>query len=254
MKRSIIMMILLSCVLINLFSAQKVTIYCDKGYPPYSYMEANVAKGIYVDIIKSALKSLPDYEVTIQAVPWKSALSMIETGEGIAMFPPYYRPKDRPWMDYDIKLFEEEVVAFVKESNASTLKDWPYNFYGKKIGINTGFAIIKEDIKNKFTIDEGKDNKTNILKLNLNRIDAYLNDRIAIEYDLKKLRSSGELKETSGKIVSSAVVSKEAAFLSFTKKDNKFPFKNDFKTKLKNQIELMHKNGEIKAIVSKWTK
>ena len=73
-------------------AAEKVVVYGDDSYPPYTYLDAATKKpmGIYVEILQAVFAKMVDYEVTIELVPWKNALNKVETGSGLAMFPPYY--------------------------------------------------------------------------------------------------------------------------------------------------------------------
>ncbi len=257
MKKSTIGLIcgLLFIGFFSLQAVQNVTIYCDEGYPPYSFIQGNTAQGIYVDILQTAFSQMPDYKVTITPVPWKRGLDLVKSGDGLALFPPYFRPKERPWLDYSVNLLDEELVVFIKDKNASNFKEYPKDFIGKRIAINAGFSVINTEDKGKFIIDEGKDNKICILKLNMDRVDAYINDRNAILYEIVNLKKTGELKEDKGKIISGALVSKETAYLAFTNQDKgTFPFKKDFQDKLKVQLDKMRKSGEINKIVAKWTK
>jgi len=75
-----------------------VEIYADDSYPPYSYNEGGELKGIYTEILKKAFSRMEGYKVKINAVPWKRALSYIERGKGFAIYPPYHRVEDRPYM------------------------------------------------------------------------------------------------------------------------------------------------------------
>ena len=68
----------------------KVKIVTDDDYPPYSYVEDGHLKGLYIDLISRASKLLlPEYEVSLEAMPWKRALMKLEQGEEFAILPPY---------------------------------------------------------------------------------------------------------------------------------------------------------------------
>ncbi|WP_053005931.1 type 2 periplasmic-binding domain-containing protein [Kiloniella spongiae] len=52
-------------------AAQKVVIFGDDGYAPFSYLEDNQPKGIYVNILNHVFTKLDGYDVTFQMLPWK---------------------------------------------------------------------------------------------------------------------------------------------------------------------------------------
>ena len=63
----------------------KVTILVDDAYPPYSYQINGELYGIYVDIVKQAAQLLSrEYQVNLQAVPWKRGVECSCTCEGRA--------------------------------------------------------------------------------------------------------------------------------------------------------------------------
>ncbi|WP_315983755.1 hypothetical protein [Aliamphritea spongicola] len=56
----------------------EVTIYADDSYPPYSYVENNILKGLYTRILSTAFSRMPDYRVRLMPVPWKRGLMLLE--------------------------------------------------------------------------------------------------------------------------------------------------------------------------------
>lgn len=88
-----------------------MVILCDAGYPPYSYAEGDEAKGLYTDILRAAFKRMPGYRVDIRPMPWARGLAEVASGRAFALFPPYYRPSERPWMDYSRPMLKEKVVV-----------------------------------------------------------------------------------------------------------------------------------------------
>lgn len=71
------------------YAGQKVILFGDDDYAPYSYMEDGEFTGMYVDILKkAALKLAPAYEVEWQPRPWKRGLAEMESGSAFGLFPP----------------------------------------------------------------------------------------------------------------------------------------------------------------------
>ncbi len=245
-------------------AAQQVTIYCDDGYPPYAYAENGKAAGIYVTILEKAFARMPEYNVSIIPVPWKRGLGMLESGEGFAIFPPYYHPKKRPYLDYSSPILDEVVIVIMREEVSKSMKRerWPEDFYGLTIGNNSGYQLGGDKFweaakQGKLKVDEAPGTESNLLKLGIGRTDCYINDRNAIRVTLSQLKKSGKYDEGGrhAVLVEGPKVSTEQGFLGITNRDNgKFAFKEDFVKKFNLEIEKMQKSGEIDSIIDQLTR
>jgi len=243
----------------------KVTVYADDNYPPYSYQERGEIKGIYTEIIKAAFLKMKGYQIEIKALPWKRGLKMLEDGKGFAIYPPYYRPKERPYIwPYSIPILDERVVVFCRAEilENSLRPHWPEDYYGLRIGINAGFDLggnkfwnaVKEG---KIKVEEAMGNRENLLKLGLKRTDCYMNGRLSILWELKQLKRAGKYEEGSNhaKLVEGATVSIEQGFLGFTNKDKgKFDYKDDFVKKFDAVIYEMRKSGKLQKMIDHFVK
>lgn len=241
-----------------------VTVYALE-YPPYSYEENGIVKGIYTDILQKVFIRMEDYRITIKAVPWKRGISYLEDGTGFAAYPPSYRPKDRPFISpYSIPISDEKVVVFCRED---ILKDksrpnWPDDYYGLKIGNNAGYvyggdkfwSAVKEG---KIKIEETTHTDGNLQKLALKRIDCYMNERVAVLLSLKKLTKEGKYDPGRGdsKIVEGPIISEEKAYLAYTNRDNgRFRFKEDFVKKFDTLLSELIQSGEVQKIFESYLK
>lgn len=233
-----------------------VTIYADAGYQPYSYVD-NDGKpaGLYYDIVKVAFSRMQGYQIEIRPVPWKRGMALLEGGTAFALYPPYMNLKDEPFTwPYSLPLFEETVVAVCTRDVAATPRPrWPEDFYGLKIGNNAGFRVGGEKFNSavkagKIRVEEASDTRTNILKLGMQRVDCYINDRMSIRWTQVKLVREGRL--TSAQVgIEVAVIATEQGFLGFTDRDQgKFPYKTDFLKQFNAIIYDMKRNGEIERI------
>lgn len=98
----------------------------DSGYQPYSYLKEDKVAGLYFEIYNKIFEKMKDYDIKIEAIPWKRALNDVEKGKAFAVFPPYFRPKDRAWMDYSDKVYDENVSLYCKKnSEFADKKKWP---------------------------------------------------------------------------------------------------------------------------------
>lgn len=97
---------------------QRVTIFADDAYPPYSYVENGRAVGIYPEILRAADVLMTEFEIELQPIPWRRGLKLLEAGRIFALLPPYYYPQRRPYIHpYSDPILDEEVV--VCSANAS---------------------------------------------------------------------------------------------------------------------------------------
>lgn len=242
----------------------EVVIYSDNNYPPYSYEEEKEAKGIYTEILKTAFSRMDGYNVQIKPIPWKRGLNYLKTGTGLALYPPYHRKKERPYIwPYSIPILDERVVVFCRDDifEKSLRPNWPEDYYGLTIGNNLGFELggdkfwqaVKEG---KIKLDEVRGNRLNLLKLIARRIDCYMNDRLSIIIELKRLKATGEYEGLkNATIIEGATITTEQGFLGFTATDKgKFHYKKDFVKKFNIEIYNMRKNGELQDILDRYTK
>lgn len=265
MKAGRVLTLLLGFMMLTLCRAADiaVTIYADEGYPPYSFTQAGKPAGLYYEIIKAALARMPGYRVTVQPVPWKRGMAMLEQGTALALYPPYLNTRDEPWTwPYSLPLYDEHVVAICRKEVVAKKMPmlWPSDFYGLTIGNNAGFIVGGSDFSEavkagKIRVEEARDNRTNILKLGLKRLDCYINDRISIEWTKQQLQRAGQYDEggTHARLVEAAVIAVEQGFLGFTDRDQgKFPYKQDFVKKFDNVIYQMKRRGEIARIAEQF--
>ncbi len=231
-------------------SPVRITIYCDEYYPPYSYAVEGRAMGVYVDIVRAADELMPGYEIDIVPIPWKRGLAMMEAGTGFALFPPYYRPEERPYLDYRVKLFDEEIVLLLCDKNAyAKAEAWPEDFRGATIGVNLGFLMVSRwQSLGIFTVEESVSNENNISKLKAGRIDAYANDKMAVLGTIAMMESRGD---SLGCLFVGPTISTEEAFLGITNRDGgRYLFKEDFIARMSEALDRLRASGEFDRLVS----
>lgn len=231
-----------------------ITIYGDDSYPPYSYVESGRLTGIYTVILEKIFSKMPEYNVTLKGTPWKRGLSEIEANKIFALYPPYKRPEQRPYMEYEVPILDEKLVVVCQKSVLSNPRpNWPQDYMGLLIGNNSGFsaggdefraAVKAGDIK----LTETKGTPKNLLKLIAGRVDCYMNDALSIQWELKKLANEGKYDGKS--VVQGATISSEQGFLGIVTNGTAFPYKQDFKTKYHEVLNQMKASGEIDSIVS----
>ena len=240
-----------------------VTVLCDASYPPYSYAENGEAKGLYNDILRAAFARMPGYRVSIRPVPWPRGLAALEKGTAFALFPPYYRPVERPWMDYSRPILEESVVAFVRSELAQqrAIEDFPAAYAGLRIGLNRGFNIIAApDYKRMLAAGQvqqsyASDNRTNLLQLKRQRIDVYINDRLSILWELQQMRDQHLLGNTGlDWLVEGPRLSSEHGHLGYTRLNPQaYPYKQDFMQRLDQVLLDLEADGSIARLAAHYS-
>ena len=234
------------------YSSWAITLVGDDAYPPYSFKDKGKVTGIYADIIQHALDEMKDTS-RISAMPWKRGLSGLETKSIDALFPPYYRPKQRPYMSYSTDILNETLVIVCNSKASGRLNSFPEDYKGISLGKNAGFAPgedVEKAVKSKMiTLHEAKGMTANLKKLIKNRIDCYVNDRLSILYELKKMAARGEYDGTS--ISETHVLGIEKGYLGINT-----GAANDVKAfidKFNGVIEGMKSSGKIDEVIAKYT-
>ncbi|WP_320174905.1 transporter substrate-binding domain-containing protein [Maridesulfovibrio sp.] len=223
-------------------AAQKVTVYGEESYIPYAFLDNGTPNGIYVKILNQVFSKMTDYDVTIELVPWKRALNLVETGKGFACFASYYRPKERPWVSpWSEPIISEGYAAYCgKEVVSKPRQNWPADFKGLELGCISGYSIPN---KKELNFQDADNNETNLKKLISGRIDCFIQDDASIRYSMKQMNIP------SGKIVKAMQVSSENGYLAFSKAFNA-SYKDDFVKKFNQVLSEMKKSGEVDKIVA----
>jgi len=235
--------------------AKPILIFGDDSYPPYSYFEGGVQKGIYTDIIHRVDERLTDYEITIKAMPWKRALRKVKIGEISLFYPPYKRLKERPYMDYSVEILPETLSIFCrKELGLTRASRFPQDYKGLLMGENLGFSsgenIHKARDGGLLILSSAKGTRANLVKIISKKLDCYINDRLSILYELNVLQGLGQYDGAS--LVETVKLSSEFGYLGVSQYSEIYPHLTKFIESFNRQIDIMKNNGEISKIVDKY--
>jgi polar amino acid transport system substrate-binding protein len=251
-KKSVMKLLASVLMVLCAHSSWAISVVGDDAYPPYSFKEKGKVTGIYTDIIRQALANMKDTS-SIVAMPWKRGLSGLENKTIDSLFPPYYRPEQRPYMSYSTDILNETLVIFCNSKVSARLSSFPDDYKGISLGKNAGFApgaAVEEAVKNKvIKLYEAKGMTANLKKLISNRINCYVNDRLSILYELKKMAGRGEYDGSS--IVETHVLGIEKGYLAIHK-DAGAEAKG-FIENFNREIEGMKSSGKIDEIIAKYT-
>lgn len=241
-----------------------VTLLVDENYPPYAYRAADgSAAGIYPDILRAAEPQLRGYRLKLQPILWRRALAEVEAGQALAVVPPAFRPRERPYIGrYSAPLLEEQVAIFCRQSvfTEHARQRWPEDFQGLRFGINFGSLAPDATFwqaaeRGQILVEEAPGTRSNLQKMMRGRIDCFAFDRISTLGVLADLRRSGRYDEKRNeRIAEGPVLNRETAHVGYTGRDQgRFPFKEDFAAQLDKALEALRDSGEIEKIVRRYT-
>ena len=234
-------------------AAIQVTFNGDDNYPPYSYKENGKNRGIYVELLKKVFSKIDDYDLKIVLVPWKRGLKSLKDGDVIALFPPYVRKKQRPYIKHYSHMVDENVVVYCnnKVAEEKTFNRFPQDFFGTKFGNNLGYAsggteFIRAVKAGKIKTEEVRSTALNLKKLSIGRVDCYINDRISILFEMSKMKKRGNDVSQMIKLVKTLTV--EEGSIGYGA-DTKFPYQADLIQKVEAEIKRMKAAGEINQLI-----
>ena len=227
---------------LDIAAAPKQVILATTEYPPY-YGELLPNQGVITEIIREAFKHA-GYEVKIKFLPWKRALEMTRRGEFDALFTAWYREDREQWFGFSDPLPIVNEIGFYKRKDRKityrTIEDLrPY-----KIGTVRGYSNPAEFDKAKLDTEEVTEDRLNIQKLAVGRIDLALLDKIIGQHIIDtELPESAQILEWLD-----PPLKKDDQYLMFSKKFDDYREKiADFNRGLHQIIEA----GIVKAIIIK---
>lgn len=241
-----------------------VTLYGDATYPPYAYHVKGEPKGIYTEIIRAAAALLDDYEIRIVMVPWKRGLKLMESGEGFALFPPYYHPARRPYIDrYSIPILRERVKVYCHKDVFSEKEPheliWPEDYFGLVISRNRGFNILGKKgeaaiERGDLISDEADSTAIGLKRAVEGRVDCYANDAISIEWTLYNMMRQGLIAEEQRENIRPlSTVQGFQGYIGYSGPGAaNFPFKQDFIEQMDAALREVISSGQAEDIVDKY--
>jgi len=236
-----------------------VKIYGDNDYPPYAYEKDGRMQGIYTDLLQEVFNNMDGYQVELLGIPWKRGLLKVESGEIFALYPPYYRPDSRPYMDYDLPILNEDVVAYCsKKVMQKERPNWPEDYFGLTIGNNLGFLVggrkfHKAAKQQKFKLVEMAGSRKNLLNLLAGKVDCYINDHFSIQWELGKIALQRKRPVDKTQFIVGTVISSEQGHLGFTRNSDQYSFKADFKEKYLASLKKIQASGFIQDSIKQHT-
>lgn len=241
----------------------QVEIIADDNYPPFSYRKGFHSVGLYPQILNAVFAKMPKYQVIIRPLPWRRGLTMMRMGTGFAIFPPYFFPEKRPYLaHYSAPLLQEQVTLFCSRQYLELLRikldrealHWPDDFEGAVIGINPGYLLLDDAFWQRhrsgfYRIEEGINNRKNLLKVASGRMSCLVNSRMSIFWDLQNLvQEQADIQPDQ--VVQVTILSSQQGYLAFSlDKLRRYSYRSDFIRSFEQAFNELKNSGELQQIV-----
>lgn len=161
--------------------------------PPYSG-SALPGNGVLTEIVTAAF-ARKGYRVELKLVPWKRGLNGTRDGLYDGIFGIWNRPERESWFIYSRPLIANEIVFF-KHSDSNVRFDGDFrSLQNYRIGYIRGYAYPPglEEMRDFLHVEMVTDNITNLMKLELGRLDLVMIDRLLARHLIAtELRASAD--------------------------------------------------------------
>lgn len=258
MKYSILFLVMSMFTCAVMAQPIRVTILTDDNNYPYSYIDKHDGKlkGGYVAIVKAVFAKMPDYQVTLEPVPWKRGKEMMKNGTGFWLATAYFHGHDWPYLyPYSLPFATDILNVYcldnlLKKPRKVWPRDYKYLTFGRPAGYG-GWGGDKFDAmvkSNEIKLEESAGVNKQVMKLDAGRIDCIILDENS--FNVEKLENSN-IKWN--KIVKGAQISKNDVYIGYSKKaieSGQYPFQMDFRQKFDSELYKMIISGERDQIFS----
>ena len=239
----------------------EVTIHVDDGYKPFSFTHKGDAKGIYINVLRTAFSKMTGFKVTIVPIPWNRGKRLMELGHGFGLAPAYFHGHDWPYLyPYSLPFYTETIIAVCTEMVLKQPKPyWPEDYSRLTIGNVAGFdgwggddfrALVK---KGEIEYHEVDSSEALIRMLVKERLDCIMMENRAFDYELNVLKKSGAYNEkTHTQLIKGATIGTDHVYIGYSEpaiKAGKYLHANAFRKAFDEVIYQMTKSGEIEQIM-----
>jgi polar amino acid transport system substrate-binding protein len=213
------------------------------NYPPFSYEEDHIQKGIAVDIVREVFTRMKQ-PIKIEALPFPRAVSMIKNGEADAIFPFAMSNARKQFVTYPVeRLINDPATLFVRADsdivfNGDYSKLAKYSI-GMQRGTDHGPVFMKSLITYNIRVDEAIDQEQNIQKLIAGRFDIAVGPKLVVRSAAKRIGLLPQIK------VLYSGISEGDAYVGFSKKRDYSQLIERFNQTIKK----MHEDGSYNRLV-----
>jgi polar amino acid transport system substrate-binding protein len=238
-------------------AVQKVVLYGEEDNHPYAFMQNGRMQGLYAQILRRASAQMPGFEILFAGVPFKRGIDMLEHGEIMGFFPPYFRKNRTTIERYSLPILSESVVVVCRDGFITHRGKmaYPQGFVGATFGNNAGYRLPGKKFfelvrRGEITLEEANTSEINLRRLLAGRIDCYVNERRAIRAAFRQLGVTSAAKYHISEV---AEVSHENGYVAYgPDPHHHWPFRNRFADELDTVLARMSKTGEIDSLVNRF--
>lgn len=216
-------------------------------FPPFSYEENGVVKGIFIDLVREAFNRM-GYKISIQVYPWARAINMLENGNTDALCTIYKNAERESFADFTDPVVPDTQSLFVLRDSKIIFDGSLESLRPYTIGMMEGYSY-GETFDAAFKEGRLKSEAVNLVDRNFEkliggRIDICIEDRYVGLYTLKKLGYGDKVK------ILSPDVRNTHLYLAFSKKRNLLPVIGKFN----ETLQQMKDDGTYQKIVDSYAK
>lgn len=249
MKKELLLLYILIFSNLIFCEVKTIKLVTDNHFIPYAYLENGNVVGSDIDVIRAIEKRL-NLNIIIDVVPWKRALYMIETGisdGGFSLFNTEERKEWAYFTNYPIHISKFNI--FTRKGDEFEYNNI-YDLIGKKIGINSGFAISEKFDKFKdigtLKVIESEDADTNLKLLKNGRIDCYIGNTNTLSYKLKENDNDNLIS-----MLPNSIFSTRGSYIVFSKK-SKLENLDSLILDINETLKDLYEEGIFKDFASKY--
>lgn len=239
---------LLATAAIGFAADRPLKLVCGEGFPPFSYRENGITKGMDVETVLEMARRL-NITVKIELKPWKRVLSMTELGKSDGAFSCFKTAQRQKFALYTAPVNYSTYSIFVKKGQEFKFTSVT-DLYGKIFGKNRGLAVSDEFDQ---AVKEGKisvvEISSSLVDLTMsNRFEMFVDNLLLTQYQLKKKKLIGQIIPLPQPVTKARgaylIISKAAAI-----KD-----KDALTKKMTKVLRQIHTDGTIQKIQDKYLK
>lgn len=218
-------------------------------FRPFSWCEDGEVKGADQAIIKRLFARI-GRPVTLECLPWKRALSMVESGSADGLFAGYRTPERERFADFLAKpLHYSKFKVFVCKS-APFLFEQLTDLHGRRIGLQLGYSVNPQfdaaRASGKVDVQEASDTYSGLGMLMNGRVEAFIGGEEAIWYAAHKMRRQDELL-----MLEQPLHPARPAYLMLSKAAP-IDDREQLIDALNQVLEQMWQSGEVEAVIDRY--
>ena len=164
---------------------------CTVAWPPYTIVKDKQIKGYHTEIVEKAIEALGFPKPTVNEIPWKRCLRLVETGQYDVVYSASKNPEREAYLHYPKTPLQTLSYVFMVKENAEEKwsVDQKASSLPQPIGVPAGFSVSKKLHKEEnVKLDESaRDDEMNMKKLEMNRVGTIIIESTSAKMVTEKL-------------------------------------------------------------------